>query len=320
MDNIIKLNILIKQLSQIASTLDLAVLFEDLTEQISNLTKINNSMVSEINSKNKQLKLKDDEIANFTKVSFIQSLNKQLNEKENHIKFLEAQLNKYKKQTENITTSKITTSNKLKQRKQQEAEELEQEEAEELAREEAEELAQEEADKLAREEAEELAQEEADELAREEAEKLAREEADKLAREEAEELAREAEQEAKLNKNKNKKNKQEIIIEESVDQLADKTNKKKKKKQLVEQPIEESIEQSDEPSKLSVEVVPEKQVMNEYIFDINDFEEINGYELIQYKKKYYLRDLETNELYGILNNEPYTVVGLISSHGKVKFH
>jgi ABC-type Fe3+-citrate transport system substrate-binding protein len=79
MDNIIKLNILIKQLVQIAPTLDLSVLFEDLTEQVSSLTKINNSMVSEINSKNKQLKLKDEEIANFTKVSFIQSLNKQLN-------------------------------------------------------------------------------------------------------------------------------------------------------------------------------------------------------------------------------------------------
>jgi hypothetical protein len=53
--------------------------------------------------------------------------------------------------------------------------------------------------------------------------------------------------------------------------------------------------------------------------DVNDFEDINGFELIQYKKKYYLRDLETNELYNIVNNQPGVVIGLINSKGRVKF-
>jgi len=53
-------------------------------------------------------------------------------------------------------------------------------------------------------------------------------------------------------------------------------------------------------------------------FDPESFEEINGYELLVYKKKYYLRDLETDELYSIDNNKPDKVVGLINNKGKVK--
>ena len=55
-----------------------------------------------------------------------------------------------------------------------------------------------------------------------------------------------------------------------------------------------------------------------YSFDPEEFEEINGYELLVYKKNYYLRDLETDELYSILDNKPNKVVGLINNKGKVK--
>jgi hypothetical protein len=55
-------------------------------------------------------------------------------------------------------------------------------------------------------------------------------------------------------------------------------------------------------------------------FDPNDFEDVNGYELISYKKNYYLRDLETNELYNIIDNNPREIVGLLNSKGKVKFN
>jgi hypothetical protein len=54
-------------------------------------------------------------------------------------------------------------------------------------------------------------------------------------------------------------------------------------------------------------------------FDPNHFEDINGYELTSYKKKYYLRDLETNELYNIVNNKPDKIIGLLSSKGKIIF-
>jgi predicted RNase H-like nuclease (RuvC/YqgF family) len=55
-------------------------------------------------------------------------------------------------------------------------------------------------------------------------------------------------------------------------------------------------------------------------FDPDNFEEINGYELMLYKKNYYLRDLETNELYNIVNNKPDSVVGFINNKGKPKFN
>jgi hypothetical protein len=56
------------------------------------------------------------------------------------------------------------------------------------------------------------------------------------------------------------------------------------------------------------------------VFNPDDFEDINGYELMMYKNKYYLRDLETNELYNIMNNKPEKIVGFINTKGKPKFN
>ena len=53
-------------------------------------------------------------------------------------------------------------------------------------------------------------------------------------------------------------------------------------------------------------------------FDIENFEDINGYDLITYKSNYYLKNLETNEIFDIKLNKPDKVVGLINSKGKVK--
>jgi len=36
-----------------------------------------------------------------------------------------------------------------------------------------------------------------------------------------------------------------------------------------------------------------------------------------YKKIYYLKDPNTNELYDIINNKPNNIIGLVSSKGKV---
>ena len=62
-----------------------------------------------------------------------------------------------------------------------------------------------------------------------------------------------------------------------------------------------------------------QEIIKENDFDIDQFEEINGYDLVQYKKKYYLRDLETNEIYNIYNNKPKTIVGLMSNN-RIKLH
>ena len=63
-----------------------------------------------------------------------------------------------------------------------------------------------------------------------------------------------------------------------------------------------------------------KKVNEENEFNPEEFEDINGYELIVYKSVYYLRDLETNELYNIKNYQLNQVVGLINSKGRVKFN
>lgn len=65
-------------------------------------------------------------------------------------------------------------------------------------------------------------------------------------------------------------------------------------------------------------VETKKKVNSE--FNVDDFEDINGFELTSYKKNYYLRDLETNELYNIVDNKPGKVIGLINSKGKIKFN
>jgi len=65
-------------------------------------------------------------------------------------------------------------------------------------------------------------------------------------------------------------------------------------------------------------VETKKKVNSE--FNVDDFEDINGFELTSYKKNYYLRDLETNELYDIVDNKPDKVIGLINSKGKIKFN
>ena len=61
-----------------------------------------------------------------------------------------------------------------------------------------------------------------------------------------------------------------------------------------------------------------EDVLRKVTFDPEEFEEVNGYELLVYKKNYYLRDLETDELYSIQSNKPDKVVGLINNKGKVK--
>ena len=60
-------------------------------------------------------------------------------------------------------------------------------------------------------------------------------------------------------------------------------------------------------------VETKKKVNSE--FNVDNFEDINGFELTSYKKNYYLRDLETNELYDIYNNKPGKIVGLLNSKG-----
>jgi len=126
------------------------------------------------------------------------------------------------------------------------------------------------------------------------------------------------------------KNKEEIILEtkqnssvkedenkeESIKQNKEEQNKeeqnnksKKKKEEKIEEKIEENIKEN----------IKEKY-SNETEFNPDEYEDINGYELLCYKKKYYLRDLETSEIYDINDYKPNKIVGLITKGGKMKLN
>jgi hypothetical protein len=95
-------------------------------------------------------------------------------------------------------------------------------------------------------------------------------------------------------------------------------NKQINDKNLIIQKLENQISklktfQNKEP------VVEIKKEIN-IEFDVDNFEDVNGFELTIYKKKYYLRDLETNELYDIVDNKPGKIIGLLNSKGKIKFN
>ena len=91
-------------------------------------------------------------------------------------------------------------------------------------------------------------------------------------------------------------------------------NKQINDKNLIIQQLENQI------SKLKI-VEPKKSKKEINVeFNVDNFEDINGFELTSYKKNYYLRDLETNELYNIIDNKPGKIIGLLNSKGKIQFN
>jgi hypothetical protein len=121
-------------------------------------------------------------------------------------------------------------------------------------------------------------------------------------------------------------NKKEIKQEQEIKQEI-KQEKEQEIKDEIKDEIKESVEEKVVIDEVSLkdkdkEKVREKKrrVKEDIIFDPDNFEEINGYELLSYKRKYYLRDLETSEIYDILDNQPNIVVGLITPLGKLKFN
>ena len=96
--------------------------------------------------------------------------------------------------------------------------------------------------------------------------------------------------------------------EDNIKQKDKEDNNKSKKKK--EDKIEEKKEEKNIKEKYS----------NESEFNPDEYEDLNGYELLCYKKKYYLRDLETSEIYDINDYKPNKVVGLITKGGKMKLN
>jgi hypothetical protein len=120
------------------------------------------------------------------------------------------------------------------------------------------------------------------------------------------------------------------IIQETIpDNIIKKKKKHKSKTQVVESDI--ILENSTEiEQKVNTPIETHDNINNEIKkkkhkkvsnddFNPEHFEDINGFELLLYKKTYYLRDLETNELYDIINNKQNNIVGLVNSKGKINF-
>ena len=250
-----------------------------------------NELNIKINSYEKELITIQDDYDNLKKVSYITSLNKQLHDKNNYIAILESQLNKYKnnKIIDNTDDLNILpTKNKKKQNK-------------------------------ISNNLETIVQD--------------------------------------ITENNNLIITPEIVVQDITENIIKKKKKHKSKTQVIESietPLETPLEtQIDTPLETQIEplidppieplidppieplidppIEPEQIVELENIikkkhkkvsnnnFNPEDFEEVNGFELLIYKKTYYLRDLETNELYDILNNKQNNVVGLVNSKGKINF-
>ena len=120
------------------------------------------------------------------------------------------------------------------------------------------------------------------------------------------------------------------ILESQLEKLKHKENVSKEtvsketipKETIPKETLQKEVLKETIPKEVLKETIPKETIPNETLketFNPDEFEEINGYELILYKKKYYLRDLETNELYSIYENMPKEVVGLINKNGKPKF-
>lgn len=132
----------------------------------------------------------------------------------------------------------------------------------------------------------------------------------------------------KTNELEDLKKKYDHDIKEKCDELNNLTkvsfvqslNKQINDKNLIIQQLENQINKLKIPQikEPIVEIKNKKKINVE--FNIDTFEDINGFELTSYKKNYYLRDLETNELYDINNNKPGKIIGLLNSKGKIKFN
>jgi hypothetical protein len=107
---------------------------------------------------------------------------------------------------------------------------------------------------------------------------------------------------------------EEIKVEEIVEEIKVEENKVE---EIVEEIKVEEIKVKTKKVKKS-KTKKESNVELDNQFDPDMFEDINGFELLIYKQKYYLRDLETSEIYDIVDNKQNQIVGLINSKGKIK--
>ena len=272
--------------------------FLDLETKITNLEQQNNDLTLELEKKNKEI----DDLKNLNKKSIYQSMDKQINESKKYIKILESQIEKNKIKTI-VSDKEIKTI--VSEEKESKTIASEEKEIKTIASEEK--------------EIKTIASD------KEEIKIIASD------KEEIKIIASDKE-EIKIIAS-DKEEKETIAFEENIS----KTTSKKKKKEAIDLDLFEEIngfellEYKKTPGKEEIKMIPKelekesklqskKKKKDKETFDLDLFEEINGYELLEYKKIYYLKDLETNELYDIVNFKPNKVIGILSMNGKVKLN
>ncbi len=360
MDNFNTLCSLVSQAHLLIGQMDLESVFNSQTELITNLTKENLELKEQITGLNKQikelnfkydkdmelitneLKSKQEDLANLTKVSYIQSLNKQLTEKTNYCQILESQLDKLKREQSQVSQPNPVIEKLAKKAAEAEAELKAQKEESEKAK-----MSVGKKSKKQNPEPVPVLEQPDIKIEPEVVEVKAETE---LVLEQPDEEPEIVVEQPKPKKNaKSKKHMEEpvfekTIVEEHVEEEVVETKPKKSKKskkqmveddeeenvvqlepvvepvhveehvEVVEQPKSKKSKQSKKPIE-TVEAVEDNETINP-----EKFEDINGFELLEYKSNYYWRDLETSELYDNVSYKPGKIVGLINGKGKVKLH
>jgi hypothetical protein len=100
------------------------------------------------------------------------------------------------------------------------------------------------------------------------------------------------------------------INKEEVDKLLNKIDKIQKNKKA------DNFRKKQLLKKAFKEIKEDKKPKEDKPFNLDNFKEVNGYELMLYTKNYYLRDLETSEIYNNKNNKPFEKVGLYNIQKK----
>jgi hypothetical protein len=348
MESIHKLGDLIEEVSKLFNSIDIPnqinsligenkKLKEDMKELIEThqnkcdeLMQIKNKYDKDIGVKNKEIKDQKEELTRLTKISLIQQYDKQLKDKNEYIKIIESQLERYrnalkpqspkieqpKQPIVKLVVSDTITQSSINNEKTSVEPEVNlqiQVDKNTSSIDNVEVTHKKKKGKKNEPTKQEYEMLKTNEPAKQEPDKQEpdKQEPDKQEPDKQEPDKQEPEQEP---------DKQEPVDEPDKQEQSERKIRKKKQKQTEEKEdldgknLENDIQESINKSTKS------KKTLELEDFNPDIFEDVNGYELIVYKKGYYLRDLETNELYDIKNNGPNQVVGLINSKGRVKFN
>ena len=111
----------------------------------------------------------------------------------------------------------------------------------------------------------------------------------------------------------------ELILETVKEVTVKEETVKEVKVEVKEETVNEEVKVEVKTKKVKKSKTKKEPIVeSDNQFDPDMFEDINGFELLIYKQKYYLRDLETSEIYDIVDNKQNQIVGLINSKGKIK--